>query len=146
MKTPHKNTQINLFNPLLRIFFFHFPTYTLSTAESEYVAASNAIKELIWLQRLTGEITGNQFEATKLYVDNQSAINLVKNPILHQRSKHIDIRYHFVREKFKEATFSLQYIETNDQVADIFTKAIPKVRFQYLRAQLGIQSLDQIHD
>lgn len=113
----------------------------LSTTEAEYVAASNAIRELIWLQRLTGELTQNQFGATKFFMDNQSAIRLVKNPVLHKRSKHIDIRYHFVREQFKEEKFSLDYVRTDDQVADIFTKAIPKVRFQYLRAQLGIQSL-----
>lgn len=115
---------------------------SLSTAESEYIAASEAIRELIWLQRLTDELSKNQFETTKFYVDNQSAIRMVKNPVLHKRSKHIDIRYHFIRDEFKKENFSLDYVRTDDQVADIFTKAIPRMQFQYLRAQLGIQSND----
>lgn len=114
----------------------------LSTTESEYIAASNAIRELIWLQRLTGELTKNEFKVTKFYMDNQSAIRLVKNPEFHKRSKHIDIKYHFIRENYKEKQFQLEYMKTEDQIADIFTKALPKVRIQYLRSKLGITSIN----
>lgn len=79
---------------------------SLSTTESEYIAASNAIKELVWLKRILEEMLSNEVEDVKFYMDNQSAIRLVKNPEFHKRSKHIDIRYHFIREKFEEIFFS----------------------------------------
>lgn len=71
-------------------------------------------------------------------MDNQSAIRLVKNPEYHKRSKHIDIRYHFVREKYEEGIFSLDYISTDNMVADIFTKSLPTQRFNLHRANMNI--------
>lgn len=114
----------------------------LSTMESEYMAASNAARELVWLKRITNELTQNQFKAADLFVDNQSAIRLAKNPEFHKSCKHIDVRYHFVREKLMEGIFTLNYVRSEDQLADIFTKALPKVRFQNLRSKLGITSIE----
>lgn len=111
---------------------------SLSTTESEYVAASNAIKELIWLKRLINELVAGQYKSVEFYLDNQSAIRLIKNPEFHKRSKHIDVRYHFIREKFNEKLFNLHYVETKEQLADIFTKSLPRVAFQYLRSKLQI--------
>lgn len=71
-------------------------------------------------------------------MDNQSAIKLIKNPEFHKRGKHIDVRYHFIREKFENNHFDLNYISTNEIIADIFTKAVPKERFQYLRSLLNV--------
>lgn len=110
--------------------------------ESEYMAASNAARELVWLKRITNELTQNQFKAADLFVDNQSAIRLAKNPEFHKSCKHIDVRYHFVREKLMEGIFTLNYVRSEDQLADIFTKALPKVRFQNLRSKLGITSIE----
>ncbi|KAG3230124.1 hypothetical protein PI124_g24777 [Phytophthora idaei] len=78
-------------------------------------------------------------EAIKIYEDNQGSIALAKNPEFHKRTKHIDIRYHFVREKVEDSQVVLQYVSTIDMLADIMTKAITAVQFEVLRNKLGIQ-------
>lgn len=110
---------------------------SLSTTESEYVAASGAVKELIWLRNLLSEILDEDAKF-KMHMDNQSAIRLVKNPEFHKRSKHIDVRYHFVREKFEEKQFDLEYIQTKEMIADVFTKALPSNQFNFFRTKLGV--------
>lgn len=116
---------------------------TLSTTEAEYIAASEATKELVWLKRLLDEIAPKQFEDPTLFMDNQSAIRLVKNPEYHKRTKHIDIAYHYIREKFNEGQLNLKYIPSHEQLADILTKPFPKERFEYLRNMMGITSIDK---
>lgn len=111
---------------------------SLSTTESEYIAASQCVKELIWLSSLFREILNVKELKIVLYMDNQSAIRLVKNPEFHKRSKHIDVRYHFIREKFEEKMFDLKYICTNDMLADIFTKALAAPKFNVFVKKLGI--------
>lgn len=71
-------------------------------------------------------------------MDNQSAIRLVKNPEFHKRSKHIEIRYHFIREQFEKGFFNLDYIASNKMMADILTKSLPREKFQHLRSLMGI--------
>lgn len=111
---------------------------SISTTESEYVSASEAVKELVWLKRLYDELVPNQRAEASFYMDNMSAIRLVKNPEFHKRTKHIDVRYHFIREKFNDGLFKLEHVSTDEMVADIFTKALPKIRFEYLRTMMGI--------
>ena len=113
---------------------------SISTMEAEYIAASEATKELVWIKRLLKEIFENELKMPIYFMDNQSAIRLIKNPEFHKRSKHIDIRYHFVREKFEDDEFSLDYIPSKEMLADIFTKALPKDTFNYLRALTGVMS------
>lgn len=103
-----------------------------SSTESEYIAACQAVKELVWLKCLIAELNPNEVVDAKFYMDNQSAIRLIKNPVFHKRTKHIDVQYHFIREKFQEGLFKLEYIKTDDQIADIFTKALIKSRHKYL--------------
>lgn len=91
----------------------------LSTMESEYISASNAVKELIWLKRLFNELLPDSCNEVKFLMDNQSAIRLVKNPEFHKRSKHIDVRYHFIREQYERKEFTLDYVLSNLMVADI---------------------------
>lgn len=112
----------------------------LSTTESEYMAASHAIKELIWLKRLLAELSPIEMTPPIFFMDNQSAIRLVKNPEFHKRTKHIDVRYHFIREKFEDGVFDLKYIETNKQLADVMTKALPRIKHQYFCGSLGVMS------
>lgn len=111
----------------------------LSTTEAEYVAASESSKELIWLKRLLGDMT--TLGTTSLLVDNASAIKLVKNPEYHKRSKHIDVRYHFVREKYLEGEMLVKHVPGESQLADIMTKPLPAVRFQELSVMIGLISL-----
>lgn len=73
-------------------------------------------------------------------MDNEGAIRLVRNPEFHKRTKHIDVRYHFIRERFQEGAFDLTYVPSDEQLADIFTKPLPKERFEFLREMLGVKS------
>lgn len=112
----------------------------LSTTESEYMAAAHAVKELVWLHRLLSEILLTNLDRPTFFMDNQSAIRLVKNPEFHKRTKHIDIRYHFIREKYADGIFNLQYVATDEQVADVMTKALPKIKHQYFCKLMGLMS------
>ena len=100
---------------------------TLSTAESEYVTATHATKEALWLRRLIGEIFRPLVHPTVLYGDNQSAIALTKNGSYHACTKHIDIRYHFICFTVEEGSIRFVYCPTGDMVADTLTKALPKI-------------------
>lgn len=113
---------------------------SISTMEAEYIAASEATRELVWIRRLLDEILENDLNVPLYFMDNQSAIKLIKNPEFHKRSKHIDIRYHFVREKFEEGEFVLEYVSSNNMIADIFTKPLPREKFNYLRTLTGVVS------
>jgi hypothetical protein len=109
----------------------------VSTTEAEFVAASEATKELIWLQRLLCELT-NLKDIPVLYVDNLSAVKLVKNPVFHKRSKHIDVRYYFVREKYEEGLINVEHIAGELQEADILTKPLVKFRHNKLCELIGL--------
>jgi transposase InsO family protein len=109
-----------------------------STMEAEYIASSNATKEAIWLRTLLKELDFPQTTATIIFADNQGCIALSNNPISHSRAKHIDIRYHFVRERVEHNEINLQFVSTKDMLADIFTKALPREAFVKFRDRLGV--------
>ena len=86
-------------------------------------------------------------EVTKpviLYCDNTSAINISKNLVMHAKSKHITIKYHYVRELVEDKRVNMEYIHTKEQIADIFTKPLPKDTYEYLRGKLGVKPLTQV--
>lgn len=114
-------------------------TVALSTTESEYIAGCEAVKEIIWFTGLMKELHQENTEIPVLYMDNQSALKLVKNPEFHSRTKHIDIKHHFIRERFEKGEFNVMYIETKKQKADILTKPINKKDFEYLRELIGVK-------
>ncbi|XP_060873977.1 zinc finger protein 514-like [Metopolophium dirhodum] len=119
----------------------------LSTTEAEYIALSQSIQKLTWLTLLISDLLETQGDTPVLYADNQSAIKLVKNPEYHKRTKHIDVRYHYIREKFSEGMFSLEYVPSKEQLADILTKPTPRPRFEELREMLGIRYINsKYHD
>lgn len=89
-------------------------------------------------------LIGNFKESSVMYVDNQSAIKLVKNSEYHKRTKHIDIKYHFIREKLEEKVFRLEYVSTEDQMADVFTKPLSKNRLERLRKIIGVVDCNTI--
>lgn len=113
----------------------------LSSCEAEYIAAASAACQGVWLARLLTDMLGEESEPPELLVDNQSAIALSRNPVFHDRSKHIDVRYHFIRECVDERRVVLSYTATEQQLADVLTKALGRVRFQELRDRIGVQSL-----
>ncbi|KAK2980783.1 hypothetical protein RJ640_009568 [Escallonia rubra] len=97
---------------------------TLSTCEAEYVAATSTVCHAIWLRSLLKELNFIQNESTQIYVDNKSAIALAKIPVFHDRSKHIDTRYHFIHESIAKKQVQVKFVKSEDQVADIFTKPL----------------------
>jgi hypothetical protein len=107
-----------------------------SSTESEYIACCEATKEAVWLRRVLEGVNHSQEEATTVYVDNQSAIKLVKNPELHSRSKHIEVQYHYVREQALKSRIKVEYISTTVQLADINTKALTLDTFKRLRDKI----------
>jgi hypothetical protein len=116
------------------------PTIALSSMEAEYMAESLATRHAIWLRTLFTELGLPYSEPTNLKVDNQAAIDYSKNSGHHSRSKHIDIQHHFVREKIISNEITVQYCASEDNLADIFTKALPKPKHQELIARLGMTS------
>lgn len=107
-----------------------------STTEAEFVAASEAAKEAVWLIQLLLEF--GKENKPSLLCDNQSAIALVKNPVFHQRTKHIDVRVFYIREVQEKGIINIDYISTEHQLADILTKALPTPRFEKLRENIGV--------
>ena len=116
-------------------------TVSLSTAEAEYVALSTATQEAIWLRRLLADVGEPPEGPTEIYEDNQGAVSMAKNPVGHARTKHIDIRYHFVREGVQDGAIALKYIATDEMIADILTKPLPKHGFQKLVTELGMKTV-----
>lgn len=109
------------------------PTVALSSAEAEYMAACAAVQEAIHLRLLMHDLGFEQKEATVIYEDNQGCIALSDNPVFHKRTKHIDIRYHFIRERVTSKEIELKYVATEHQLADLLTKGLPKPRVIALR-------------
>ena len=112
---------------------------TLSTAEAEYVAATHAAKEAIWLHRLIFELFPIPPSTTTLYCDNQAAIKLAIEDNYHARTKHIDIRFHFIRQVVTDNTLTLIYCPTDDMTADILTKSLPKWKVSTHTCTLGLR-------
>ena len=88
------------------------PIVTLSTCEAEYVAATACTCHAIWLRNLLKEVSMSQIDPTEICVDNKSAIALAKNPVFHDRSKHIDTRYHYIRECITKQDVKLKYVKS----------------------------------
>ena len=116
-------------------------TVALSTSEAEYVALSSATQEAVWLRRLLTDLKATPREPTVLMEDNQGAIAIARNPVSHARTKHIDIRYHYVREALQEGTIDLCYCPTEEMVADLLTKPLSKGKFEKLRLAMGMNTV-----
>lgn len=117
----------------------------LSSCEAEYIAARTAACQGVWMAQLLGEINQAQPDVFKLMVDNKSAIALSKNPVFHDCSKHIATRYHYIRECVEEGRVQLEFTGTADQVADILTKSLGRVRFEELRSRIGVSEVSRGH-
>ena len=111
-------------------------TVALSMAEAEYVALGSAAQEAIWLQQLLLDLRANPEALINIFEDNQGAIAMVKNPVGHKRTKHIDIKHHFIRETMQANTINVSYCPSKNMLADIFTKSLPRTQFEKLRMGL----------
>ena len=110
----------------------------LSSTEAEYMAASLAACEAIWMRKILVGLFGLHLEPTMIYCDNQSCIKLSANPVFHDRSKHIDIRYHHIRDCVQRRIMMLSYVPTEDQDADILTKVLTRSKFEFHRGRIGV--------
>jgi hypothetical protein len=111
-------------------------TVALSTAEAEYMAISAAVQEIKWLVQLLTEMQIKVKLPVTLYCDNQAAISISENDVHHHRTKHIDIRHHYVRDEIRNKFIQIKWIQSNQQLADIMTKSLNKIQFQKLRCQI----------
>lgn len=109
-----------------------------SSTEAEYMAATAATKEAVWLRTLLRELNSSETPPITLQIDNQSAILLAENAMFHERTKHIAIRYHFIREKLEEGEICVEYVPTNEQIADVLTKALAREKHGRFIEGMGV--------
>ncbi|GKD02126.1 hypothetical protein Tco_1177100 [Tanacetum coccineum] len=112
----------------------------ISSTEAEYIALSRCCAQILWMRSQLTDY-GFQFNKIPLYCDNKSAIALCCNNVQHSRAKHIDVRYHFIKEQVENGIVELYFVRTEYQLADIFTKPLPRERFNFLIEKLGMRSM-----
>jgi len=105
----------------------------LSTSEAEYIAATSTACQAVWLRRLLADFNQEQIGATEIFCDNRSTVAMTKNPAFHGRTKHIDIRYHFIRKLVSTEEIVLKNCDTSEQLANIFTKALSHAQREHFR-------------
>jgi histone deacetylase 1/2 len=115
-------------------------TVSRSSTEAEYKALANATAEMMWVQKLLKELRIQHPSAARLWCDNLGAKYLSANPIFHARTKHIEIDFHFVRERVANKLLDIRFINSVDQLADGFTKAVPAVKMKQFTSNLGLVS------
>lgn len=110
---------------------------SLSTTEAEYMAITEAVKEAIWLQGLVSDLGLDQ-KKTLVFYDSQSAIHLTKNQMFHERTKHIDVKHHFIRDIVSKGLVDVKKVSTHDNPADMITKAVPTNKFRHCLDLIGV--------
>jgi hypothetical protein len=118
------------------------PIVSISSAEAEYVVATSASCQAVWLRRILNDMSHTEKAPTPIFCDNTSAIALSKNHVFHKKSKLIDTRFHFIHELVNNGDIALQFCGSRDQLSDIFTKPLGKSVFDFQRQHLGIISAD----
>ena len=116
------------------------PTVSRSSTEAEYKALANAVAEMVWVQKLLTELGIRHPPKARLWCDNLGATYLSANPVFYARTKHIEIDFHFVRERVAQKLLEVRLVSTGDQLADGFTKALPVHKLQQFRNNLSLQS------
>ena len=115
-------------------------TVALSTAEAEYLAAAACCSQMLWIKQQLRDF-GIKFECVPIYCDNTSAICISKDPVHHSRVKHIHIRHHFLKDNVENKNIIVKHVNTNEQVADIMTKPLPREQHEKMRLELGMIKL-----
>jgi hypothetical protein len=111
---------------------------SLSTTEAEYIVVATCCTQVLWMIQTLADLEVKYAAPIPIHCDNTSAISVSKNPVLHSKTKHIPIKYHFLREQVTNQVVKVHYIPTTEQIADIFTKPLAKTPFEYLRQKLGV--------
>lgn len=115
----------------------------LSFCVAEFMAATEAAKQAIWLQDLLGEVVEKPSKKVSIRVDNKSAIALTKNPVFHGRNKHIHRRFHYIRECVENEQVEVENVPRNQQRADILTKFLGRVKFEEMRRLIGVEVVSE---
>jgi hypothetical protein len=117
------------------------PSISLSTTKYEYIVVSFCCTQVIWMKQALEYLQVKYDHPILLKSDNNSAINLSKNHVMHSKTKHIPIKFHFLREQVTQKVVNVEYVDTKEHIAYIFTKTLPMSTFEYLRKQLGVISI-----
>ena len=112
-----------------------------SSAEAEFRAVAQGICEVLWLKRLLEELKVIKHLPIKVFCDNKAAIAIAHNLVLHDRTKHVEVDKHFIKEKLEECLICMPYIPTEEQVADILTKGLPKKHFDKLVSKVAMEDI-----
>ena len=115
------------------------PIVALSSTKTEYIAENSTSCQVVWLKRLLFDFGYTKNELISILCDNTSAISLSNNNVFHQKSKHIDSHFHFIRELVKNGDIVLKFCDSKEQLADIFTKPIGKFNFEFQCKKIGIK-------
>ena len=114
-------------------------------AKEKYVAAVVNCSNIVWFKQLLERMKVEIKEPVVMFCENASANKISKNPVMHSKTMHISIKYHFVREMVQDKEIRLEYVHIKEQIADIFTKPLPKDAFMYLRGKLGVIPLSEAY-
>ncbi|WVZ70173.1 hypothetical protein U9M48_018860 [Paspalum notatum var. saurae] len=118
---------------------------SLSTTEAEYIAAASCCSQLLWMKATLSDF-GLRFGKISLLIESTSAISVAKNPVLHSRTKHIDVRFHFLRDHYEKGDINLVHVASENQLADIFTKPLEFGAFVRLRGELGVLQVEGVEN
>ena len=103
------------------------------------MATSSAAREVVWLRKLLAGLFGQIPEPTVIHCDNQSCVQMSVNPVFHEKLKHIEIQYHFIRDMILKAVVELQYIPRDDHTTNVLTEPLPRMKLKYFRGRLGVE-------
>jgi hypothetical protein len=110
----------------------------LSTTEARYIALSVEIHEVVWLHKILTDLFDYEMDPMTIHYENQSCVKLFEKPMFHEKSKHIEIKYHYIKYMVQMKTIHVQYLSTHEQIADIFSKPLAKTKFEYFCERLGL--------
>jgi hypothetical protein len=115
------------------------PNVTLSSSESEYIGLTNAAKEAVWLRSFFSELRFKLTTPTLIYGDNQAAISIARNQQYHTATKHVAIKWHWIREVIESSEVKVEHVPTGDMTADIFTKGLERIKHVHHVERLGLR-------
>ena len=116
---------------------------SLSIAEAEYIATASCTSQIIWIQNQLQDY-GIKMKRIPSYCDSESAIRICHNPVQHSKTKHIALRYHFIKDHVEDGNIEVHFVKSSDQLADIFTKALPESQFNHMLQGIGMIEVDSV--